>query len=83
MRQAWNKNKSTPPNCRNVVKASRKYRRPLTKYRPDLRWRQVICTVGFLAACLQAWDKSRGSGRREPIRGFGGWYMSNPGEDLE
>lgn len=66
-----------------MARASPKYKRYVPSYRPELRWRQTTVLNGFLAAYVQARDNSRASGKREPIRGFGGWYVSRPGEDLQ
>lgn len=60
-----------------------KYRRYVPRYRPDQRWRQTFVTPGFLAAYFEACDNARKTGKRTPIRGFGGWYVSRPGEDIE
>lgn len=57
-----------------------KYRRYTPKYRPDLRWRQTFFEPGWLAALVKARAKSRLTGRREPVQGFGGWYVSPPQE---
>lgn len=65
------------------MKKPGKYKRQVPSYRPELRWRQTFCDVVYLASLYQAWDKARASGRREPIKGYGGWYVANPGEDLQ
>ena len=59
-----------------MVKRVTKYRRYVPTYRKDLRWRQTMIDVAFIAAFLDARDRLRyTSSSSLSIIGFSGWKV--------
>ena len=59
-----------------MVKRVTKYRRYVPTYRKDLRWRQTMIDVAFIAAFLDARDQVILLGMPVGITGFGGWKVT-------